>query len=289
MKIKFAVFLIFSACLFQCKEDVEGPHSQDFNVENEGANLAARLWLPGSGKYPVVINVEGSSTLAKESFANRAEFYNENGMAVLAYDKRGFFKSTGARLTPTTANSIETFGLLSSDLLAIVAFLKNHPNIEGGKIGLICSDQGVWIGTLAQASNSDISCAINLLGTATSVGVQEYYSQLAKSDANGNNLSSLSAAEIDALVSGFNGFHGFDPLPYLQDIGAPQFWLMGGVDFRYPTRQSVAILNNLISSKGRNIEIVVEPNANHVLFDVVNNKQLLQGDLLAAWFMEKFF
>lgn len=282
------MYVLFLSALPSCNDDdPTGP--ADFIIANGDVNLSARLWLPGAATYPVIIIVEGTASSRKENFESRAEFFIENGMAVLTYEKRGYFNSTGTRVVPTVANSPETFALLSSDLLAAVEFLKTSRHIDPTRIGLICSDLGVWIGTLAQAHSSDIYCAVNLVGAATSVGVKEYYASLSGNDPSGNNLSQHSAAQIDSLVALYTGPQGFDPLPSLKQLTQPQLWLMGGQDFLYPTRQSVAILNDLITTHRKKIDIVVEYNANHALYDIVERERLLQGDLLASWLGEQFF
>jgi len=278
--------IFVSALLANCKEEESGPPSGpgNFVVTNGNINLATKLWLPGNEKYPVVIIVEGSQADPKEEFEANALAFTVGGMAVLAYDKRGHFESTGPELTPTVANSMLTFRFLASDVVSIVEFLKTHQNIDSKKIGLFCSSQGVWVGAQAQALTDDIAFAVNVNGSATSVGIEDYYSQLTGNDLNGNNLSGLTISEIDAKVTQYEGPHGFDPLPYLHDITSSQLWILGEMDFGNPTRQSVVILNNLITTMKKDITIIVVPNANHSLIDITNNQQISIGELVTPWF-----
>ncbi len=128
-----------------------------------------------------------------------------------------------------------------------------------------------------------------MVGSATSVGIENYYSQLTGNDLHGNNLSDLTIQEIDSLVSLYDGPQGFDPLPYLKEIDNEQLWVFGELDFGNPTRQSTAILNDLINTANKDISMVVVPNANHSLIDITNNHPFEIGDLVAPWLLEKIF
>ncbi len=146
--------LLFSGFIFlscSVNDDSDIPFgSGNFTVSNGNIDLATRLWLPGNDKYPVMIIVEGSAADPKEDFEPNAKLLTENGIAVLAYDKRGHFSSTGPTLVPDVANSILTFRFLASDLISIVDFLKTHKNVDESQIGVFCSSQGVWICAEAQ-------------------------------------------------------------------------------------------------------------------------------------------
>lgn len=280
-----ALVLLFPGCQ---DREITGPPSGagTFMVPNGNITLATKVWLPGTQKYPAMIIVEGSASDPKESFEANAALLTANGVAVIAYDKRGHFESTGPELVPTLANSVLTFRFLASDLIAVARYLKSHQNIDSTRIGIFCSSQGAWIGALAQALDPTFKYAINLVGSATSVGIEDYYSQLSGNDVHGNNLSSLTAHEIDSLVALYNGPPGFDPLPYLKEINNPQLWILAEKDFGNPTRQSVAILNHLVTTLNKNIEIIVVPNANHDLYDIVANQQITPAPLVGPWLLK---
>jgi dipeptidyl aminopeptidase/acylaminoacyl peptidase len=60
---------------------------------------------------------------------------------------------------------------------------------------------------------------------------------------------------------------GFDPLPDLERMTMPSLWEFGTADVRTPVNESRPVLDGL-KTKGKDIAIVVFPNAGHGLLDV---------------------
>src|SRR4029079_12019113 len=105
--------------------------------------LAGTLTLPpGDGPFPAVLLLTGSGpeNRDEEVFGHKpflviADHLTRAGIAVLRVDDRGVGGSTGNVATSTTAD-------FADDALAGVRFLKAHPRIAPGRIGLLGHSEG---------------------------------------------------------------------------------------------------------------------------------------------------
>ncbi|MCB1076310.1 MAG: alpha/beta fold hydrolase [Verrucomicrobiae bacterium] len=120
--------------------------SEEVTFENElgGNRLAGTLTLPKDrrGALPAVVLISGSgpqdrdeTILGHKPFAVIADFLTRNGIAVLRYDDRGTGASTGNFSYATTLD-------FATDAAAAVTFLKNRPEVDPTKIGLIGHSEG---------------------------------------------------------------------------------------------------------------------------------------------------
>ena len=112
------------------------------------------------------------------------------GYAVLLYDKRGTGDATGAPW------SSATFDDLAGDMLAAVALLKKHPDIDAKKIGLQGNSQAGWVIPLATVASNDVRFVIiasggGITNSDTDIHEARYYIQESK----------LPAADADELLN----------------------------------------------------------------------------------------
>ena len=142
------------------------------------------------------------------------EIFAPQGIAVVTYDKRGVGASTGVFEAPGAESSVRIFADLAGDVLARVGFVKRHPDIESGQIGLFGTSQGGWIVPLVASQSDDVTFTICASGATNTVGLSDYYDALADD-------SSLSIDQAIERLPDFSGVHGFDPLPYLQELTIP--------------------------------------------------------------------
>lgn len=126
--------------------------------------LAGTLVLPaGSGQHPAVVLFHGSGPQERDIFT--ARWFAEQGIAALAYDKRGVGESTGDfRAVP--------FMELCDDGLAAIEFLKSQKEIDAKHIGVWGLSQGGWLGPLAASRSADVSFVIAVSGPGVSPGEQ---------------------------------------------------------------------------------------------------------------------
>ncbi len=152
-----------------CTRSLSQPtvRSEEISVSNGDVKLAGTLFLPGkSGRHPAVVLFHGSGPQPRNSA--RARWFADNGIASLAYDKRGVGESTGDfRKIP--------FMDLAGDGLAALSYLKTRSDIDPHKIGVWGLSQGGWLGPLAASKSSDVAFVIAVSGPGVTPGEQMIY------------------------------------------------------------------------------------------------------------------
>ena len=79
------------------------------------------------------------------------------------------------------------------------------------------------------------------------------------------------------------GPSGVDPMPWIRKLRIPSLWVYGGLDQHVPTRLSVRLLQPLADQPGRDLSILVYPNANHALVETTTGltSEMLRSDTFA--------
>jgi pimeloyl-ACP methyl ester carboxylesterase len=142
------------------------PYSTEETAYSNGdIHLAGTLTLPpGEGPFPAVVLITGSGAqnrdeelLGHRPFLVLADHLTRAGIAVLRVDDRGVGGSTGSVPQSTSAD-------FAGDVLAGVRFLKGHPRIAPGRIGLLGHSEGGLIAPLAASRSADVAFIILLAG-----------------------------------------------------------------------------------------------------------------------------
>ncbi len=142
--------------------------SEEVGFINEKANgirLAGTLTLPeGEGPWPVAILISGSGPqnrdeelLGHKPFLVISDYLTRKGIAVLRYDDRGVGESKGTFRTATSAD-------FATDVEAAVKMLRQRPDIQAGKIGLIGHSEGGLIAPIVAAEMPEVAFAVLLAG-----------------------------------------------------------------------------------------------------------------------------
>jgi len=144
--------------------DPQAIREESVHVLNGDVNLAGTLALPNDSKrHPAVVLFHGSGPQPRDLFT--ARWFAKQGVAALAYDKRGVGESTGDfRAVP--------FMDLCGDGLAAIAYLKSRHDIDPAQIGVWGLSQGGWLGPLAASRSNDVAFVIAVSGPAVSPGEQ---------------------------------------------------------------------------------------------------------------------
>jgi dienelactone hydrolase len=126
--------------------------------------LAGTLVLPeGSQPHPAVVLLHGSGPQIRDLFT--ARWFAAEGIAALAYDKRGVGESGGDfRKVP--------FMELCDDGLGAIKYLKSRKEIDARRIGVWGLSQGGWLGPLAASRSADVAFVIAVSGPGVSPGEQ---------------------------------------------------------------------------------------------------------------------
>jgi pimeloyl-ACP methyl ester carboxylesterase len=147
---------------------------QEVSYRNAADNvkLTGTLTIPasGPGKHPVVLLISGSGSQNRDSlvaghrpFLVLADHLTRNGIAVLRVDDRGTGGSDMGSLSVTSENFMH-------DVLAGVAFLKTHKEIDPQKVGLIGHSEGGMIAPMAATRSKDIAFIVMLAGLGQTGG-----------------------------------------------------------------------------------------------------------------------
>jgi len=139
-------------------------------------SLSATLVLPGgSGRGPAVVLFHGSGPQRRDLFT--ARWFAAQGVAALAYDKRGVGESEGDfKAVP--------FMELCDDGLAAIEYLKSRKEIDAKRIGVWGLSQGGWLGPLAASRSNEVAFVIAVSGPGVSPGEQMivYYANELRAD-----------------------------------------------------------------------------------------------------------
>jgi dienelactone hydrolase len=164
------VALLLAGCTQGASTSVEGlPDGRGAREEavhfvSGEVTLAGTLVLPGgSERHSAVVLFHGSGEQSRD--LSTARWFAKQGVAALAYDKRGVGESSGDfRAVP--------FMELCDDGLAGIAYLKSRREIHANRIGVWGLSQGGWLGPLAASRSSDVSFVIAVSGPGVSPGEQ---------------------------------------------------------------------------------------------------------------------
>jgi uncharacterized protein len=251
-----SVLVIAAAC--GASSSPAAPSGTDSFFTNGNVRLAYSLDLPsGSGPFPAVVVGHGSGRVTRQQMEGFGRRWTSQGFAVLRYDKRGVGESTGTYSEVGTQASTSMIPLLASDVVAAARFLRARPEVDSRRVGLVGASQAGWILPHAARDLGGVPFMVLLSGPVCSVGLENYYSDLA--DGTARPLD-----EVYALLPAFSGSNGYDPLPALQAIDTPTLWLLGDDDRSIPVRTTVANLTGLAAT-GKPFEWRTYPGAGHGL------------------------
>lgn len=144
------------------------PYSaEEITFPNKTANiiLAGTLTLPAKkGRVPAVILISGSGKqnrdeeiLGHKPFLVIADYLTRRGIAVLRYDDRGAGGSTGDFASATSTD-------FATDVESAITYLKNRPEIDTRKIGLVGHSEGGMIAPMVAAKSKNVGFIVLLAG-----------------------------------------------------------------------------------------------------------------------------
>ena len=264
----FAVFLVHTAHAQRLKEDVF--------FKSDGITLAGSIYYPSKkkGPFPTFIIVHGPGAFPRSFYEYYAKTFNENGYAVMIYDKRGTGRSQGTYRYISRRTSEKRFGELSQDVQAAYNYLQSKSRVSDSKIGLLGFSQGGWIIPIVAGNNDDLYCSIIVSGPVVSVGEEILYSRLT-GDGFPRSYTKINYEKIYERVFNYRGKPGFTPIPHITKMNAPSLWIYGEKDRCVPAKVSVDKLNDIATAHAKeNFATVIYPNGDHKLRDVRTRKYI---------------
>lgn len=166
----FVLFVVLPAIACTQRGLVESPlekrgtSEETVHFASDDITLAGTLVLPeGPQPHPAVVLFHGSGPQKRDLFT--ARWFAAEGIAALAYDKRGVGESGGDfRKVP--------FMELCDDGLGAIQYLKSRKEIDAKRIGVWGLSQGGWLGPLAGSRSADVAFVIAVSGPGVSPGEQ---------------------------------------------------------------------------------------------------------------------
>ena len=143
---------------------VPAGEAEDFVVEvAPGIRLAATLRTPpGKGPFPALMEITGSGSLGRNKDEAVSLALLDHGVAVLQYDKRG--------MTPTLRGdspaASATLTQLISDAGALERWLRERPEVDSRRAGVLGASQGGLIAAAIAAKDPSIRFVVSLAGPA---------------------------------------------------------------------------------------------------------------------------
>ncbi len=274
---------------------------------NGAINLAGTLTLPsGPGPHPAVVLIHGSGPSTR-NFGFLRYFFLRQGLAVLAYDKRGSGASTGDWQSATIDD-------LAGDALAAVKLLRTRKDIDSRRIGLMGNSQGGWVAPLVASRSSDIAFVIARAASGLSTFENVLYE--VENDLRGAGFSEAEVKQaiafhrlVDRVITSNRHWETlkqkveqtrnetwfeparlswtttlpmppseallkqlqsdtFDPRPAWEKLQCPVLVLEGELDKWVPAQESARRIEQFLERAGnKHYSIIVFPKANHGLLE----------------------
>jgi len=244
---------------------------QDVTFQSGAIRMAGTLYAPRTKQpVPAVVLIHGSGQTDRSSLDYFAKFFAENGMAALAYDKRGVGKSEG----PPFAWRDFSFDDLASDAAAGVAMLRERPGIDRARVGIFGVSQGGWVAPLAARKAGGVPFLVLVSASVSTVAADNLFERSARLHKEGFTDSEVAAAHAMHVVDNdvsrtgarFDEFQrlwdenktkrwfrrvylddrpsppqspyrrwyrsvmDFDPVPVLRELETPAIWLFGDAE-----------------------------------------------------------
>lgn len=272
----------------------------EFKNSTAGIILAGTLTLPSEGKdLPAVLLIAGSGRNDRDEtsmghFLLLSDFLTRNGYAVLRYDKRGVGASGGDYGMATTFDFAE-------DAYAGMEYLKKHPGVDPGRIGIIGHSEGALIAPIIASGHEDLVAFMVMMGGIGIPGSELLLIQSEKmaringvpeeevdriTETNRKLYAIASSGLEDSIMavkcrevfpeldeqmlnmlkwSWFKTFLSLDPDGYISKISAPTLAITGEKDIQCPPEENLAAIEASLQRAGNdNYTIKVMPGLNHL-------------------------
>lgn len=275
---------------------------EEVTFRNGDVILSGTLLLPLTKKaHPAVVFIHGAGNEGRYASRFLAEYFTQQGIAALIYDKRGVDRSTGDWKR-------SDFNDLARDAVAGIHFLKRRKEIDPKQIGVYGHSQGGMIAPLVASLSSDVAFLISGAGSAVPVYESEINSIVNQVRAQGFSGTELTDAtefikmwvgvmrtgqgweEFDRAVEKVRNAKWFPMLHMppkdnwiwafhrrIYDYNAADFWtkvrvpvlaVYGERDLYVPVAQSIRNVDRALSeARNRDYTILVLPRASHS-FDI---------------------
>jgi len=219
-------------------------------------SLAGTLLVPpGAGPHPAVVLTHGSGPTDRQGLLLMADLFARNGIAALAYDKRGSGDSSGSYRTIAA-----DFRSLAEDALAGVAHLRGRGDIDPTRVGVWGLSEGGFVVALAAAS-PEVAFVVGVSAPGVSA-IRDFLWQNELALRHGGvsdptisaNTRALTvlyrAARSLGLVESGQVSWDFDPAVAWAQVRQPVLLIYGDNDRLVPPARSASVITGALAQAG---------------------------------------
>jgi dipeptidyl aminopeptidase/acylaminoacyl peptidase len=255
-----------------------------FHNEAQDLDLGGMLFRPtGDGPFPAAVIIHGSGTSRRANgwYLTLTQHLQDNGIAVLLPDKRGSEKSEG----DWRASGFQD---LATDTLAALAFLRERPDIDAERVGIVGMSQGGWIAPIVANQVHKLAFIVSIVGSSVTPREQLLYEenynirQVGFLPGISNLLAYAGSANVRYLAQPdlYKLIVDYDPLPYWRNVTIESLVLLGTDDTNVPSAESARRLRSLANPK---IRVTVYRGSGHALESPLGQgNSIIRQDALEA-------
>jgi len=248
-----------------------------------GHTLAGTLTLPDgaspTNRVPAIVTSTGSGLQDRDEalptvpgyrlFRQVADTLSRHGIAVLRLDDRGFGASEGNGNTATSRD-------FADDVQAALAWLRNRPEIDPARLGIVGHSEGGLIAPLVAAEDTTLRAIVLLAGPSRTGREVIRYQQRAAIE----RMPGVTAAQRDSFVVAATAsldsiaatsawirfFLEYDPIPTAHRVRRTAVFIVQGATDQQITADQAPELEAAFRAAGnRDVTMRVFPEANHLL------------------------
>ncbi len=172
-----------------------GQRELELTLAGPAGKIGASLFLPASSSKSAGVVLVGRSGASDRNgngvLRAQAEFFAQNGLAVLTYDKRGTGKSEGNWKKAS-------FKDLAADAALALKALSERPEVDANRVGVWGISQGGWViaELLSAGTNPDFVILASAGAAGISLAEQFLHNVIATLKADGADHQALHRAEM---------------------------------------------------------------------------------------------
>ncbi|HEU6453564.1 MAG TPA: alpha/beta fold hydrolase [Gemmatimonadaceae bacterium] len=270
------------------KPDYSAPPEAPYTAEEvsvpapkAGIELAGTLTIPmhaSATRVPAVVMITGSGPEDRDEatpvlpgyrpFREIADTLGRHGIAVLRMDDRGVGGTPRGPSDPTSAD-------FADDIRAALAYLRERPEIDATRLGLIGHSEGALIALMVGASDPELHAVVLVAGSSRT-GRQISDAQIRTAFEHKMHLSGAAldsairanepAREAQLASSAWLRFwFDFDPRPTAKKLHMPVLIVQGATDTQVTPDQAEELASAVRSGGNADVTVRVIPETNHLL------------------------